>query len=106
NPELTTGGSSAGAGAAAAAGYGPIHIGSDIGGSIRLPCTWLGLAGLKPSFGRVPLDPPYLGRCAGPLARRMSDVKAGMDIISAPDDADYSRPPRFAVDAPRHHPEC
>src|SRR5699024_11270360 len=73
NPDLTTGGSSAGAGAAAAAGYGPIHIGSDIGGSIRLPCTWLGLAGLKPSFGRVPLDAPYLGRCAGPLARRMSD---------------------------------
>ena len=106
NPELTTGGSSAGAGAAAAAGYGPIHIGSDIGGSIRLPCTWLGLAGLKPSFGRVPLDAPYLGRCAGPLARRMSDVKAVMDIISAPDDRDYSRLPRFAVDDPRHHPEC
>src|SRR5699024_11598688 len=64
------------------------------------------LAGLKPSFGRVPLDAPYLGRCAGPLARRMSDVKAVMDIISAPDDRDYSRLPRFAVDDPRHHPEC
>ena len=98
DPSLTTGGSSAGAGAAAAAGYGPIHIGSDIGGSIRLPCTWLGLAGLKPSFGRVPLDAPYLGRCAGPLARTMADVKAGMDIISAPDDRDYSRLPRFAAD--------
>jgi aspartyl-tRNA(Asn)/glutamyl-tRNA(Gln) amidotransferase subunit A len=95
---LTTGGSSAGAGASAAAGYGPIHIGSDIGGSIRLPCTWMGLAGLKPSFGRVPLDAPYLGRCAGPLARRMSDVRAAMDIISAPDDRDYSRLPRFASD--------
>src|SRR5699024_4335579 len=67
DPELTTGGSSAGAGAAAAAGYGPLHVGSDIGGSIRLPGTWLGLAALKPSFGRVPLDKPYLGRCAGPL---------------------------------------
>jgi aspartyl-tRNA(Asn)/glutamyl-tRNA(Gln) amidotransferase subunit A len=98
DPTLTTGGSSAGAGAAAAAGYGPIHIGSDIGGSIRLPCTWLGLAGLKPSFGRVPLDAPYLGRCAGPLARTMSDVKAAMEIISAPDDRDYSRLPRFATD--------
>jgi aspartyl-tRNA(Asn)/glutamyl-tRNA(Gln) amidotransferase subunit A len=98
DPSLTTGGSSAGAGAAAAAGYGPIHIGSDIGGSIRLPCTWLGLAGLKPSFGRVPLDAPYLGRCAGPLARTMADVKAAMDIISAPDDRDYSRLPRFAAD--------
>ncbi len=98
DPSLTTGGSSAGAGAAAAAGYGPIHIGSDIGGSIRLPCTWLGLAGLKPSFGRVPLDAPYLGRCAGPLARTMADVKAAMDVISAPDDRDYSRLPRFAAD--------
>ena len=98
DPRLTTGGSSAGAGAAAAAGYGPIHIGSDIGGSIRLPCTWLGLAGLKPSFGRVPLDAPYLGRCAGPLARTMADVKAAMDIISAPDDRDYSRLPRLAAD--------
>ncbi|WP_413335917.1 amidase [Brevibacterium sp. GP-SGM9] len=98
DPSLTTGGSSAGAGAAAAAGYGPIHIGSDIGGSIRLPCTWLGLAGLKPSFGRVPLDAPYMGRCAGPLARTMADVKAAMDIISAPDDRDFSRLPRFATD--------
>ncbi|WP_193072687.1 amidase [Brevibacterium sp. FME37] len=93
DPNLTTGGSSAGAGAAAAAGYGPIHIGSDIGGSIRLPCTWMGLAGLKPSFGRVPLDAPYMGRCAGPLARTMADVKAAMDIISAPDDRDYSSLP-------------
>ncbi|MFE2656209.1 MULTISPECIES: amidase [unclassified Brevibacterium] len=99
DPGLTTGGSSAGAGAAAAAGYGPIHIGSDIGGSIRLPCTWLGLAGLKPSFGRVPLDVPYLGRCAGPLARSMADVAAVMPVISAPDDRDYSRLPRFAADA-------
>ncbi|WP_309132811.1 amidase [Brevibacterium sp.] len=98
NPALTTGGSSAGAGAAAAAGYGPIHIGSDIGGSIRLPCTWLGLAGLKPSFGRVPLDAPYLGRCAGPLARTMADVRFAMDVISAPDDRDYTRLPRIARD--------
>lgn len=94
DPSLTTGGSSAGGGAAAAAGYGPIHIGSDIGGSIRLPCTWLGLAGLKPSFGRVPLDAPYMGRCAGPLARTMDDVKVAMGIISAPDDRDYSRLPQ------------
>lgn len=100
DPNLTTGGSSAGAGAAAAAGYGPIHIGSDIGGSIRLPCTWLGLAGLKPSFGRVPLDAPYMGRCAGPLARTMADVKAAMDIISAPDDRDYSSLPPSDGESP------
>ncbi|GAA1866207.1 amidase [Brevibacterium marinum] len=100
DPSLTTGGSSAGAGAGAAAGYGPIHIGSDIGGSIRLPCTWLGLAGLKPSFGRVPLDAPYMGRCAGPMARTMADVNAAMDIICAPDDRDYSRLPRITGDEP------
>ncbi|MFF8893961.1 amidase [Brevibacterium casei] len=98
DPSLTTGGSSAGAGAAAAAGYGPIHIGSDIGGSIRLPCTWLGLAGLKPSFGRVPLDAPYMGRCAGPMARTMADVAAAMTVISAPDDRDWTRLPAGAAD--------
>ncbi len=49
------GGSSAGAGAAAAAGYGPLHIGTDIGGSIRLPAGWCGVFGLKPSNGRVPI---------------------------------------------------
>lgn len=101
DPTLTTGGSSAGAGAAAAAGYGPIHIGSDIGGSIRLPCTWLGLAGLKPSFGRVPLDAPYMGRCAGPLARTMADVALAMSVISAPDDRDWTRLPALAVDDSR-----
>ena len=63
----TPGGSSAGAGAAAAAGYGPLHLGTDIGGSIRLPAGWCGVVGLKPSLGRVPIDPPYMGRAAGPL---------------------------------------
>src|SRR5260221_12457280 len=60
------GGSSSGAGAAGAAGYGPLHLGTDIGGSVRLPACWCGLVGLKPSLGRVPVDPPYVGRVAGP----------------------------------------
>lgn len=98
NPELTTGGSSAGAGAAAAAGYGPVHIGSDIGGSIRLPGTWLGLATLKPSFGRVPLDEPYMGRCAGPLARRVGDLRWVMSVIGRPDVRDYSQLPPYNGD--------
>jgi Asp-tRNA(Asn)/Glu-tRNA(Gln) amidotransferase A subunit family amidase len=55
------GGSSAGAGAAAAAGYGPFHLGTDIGGSVRLPAGWCGVFGLKPSLGRIPIDPPYYG---------------------------------------------
>ncbi len=60
------GGSSAGGGAAAAAGYGPLHIGTDIGGSLRLPASWCGIFSLKPSLGRIPIDPPYTGRAAGP----------------------------------------
>ena len=51
------GGSSAGAGAAAAAGYGPLHVGTDIGGSLRLPASWCGIFTLKPSLGRIPIDP-------------------------------------------------
>ena len=58
------GGSSAGGGAAAAAGYGPLHIGTDIGGSLRLPASWCGIYSLKPSLGRIPIDPPYTGRAA------------------------------------------
>ncbi|MGH6765689.1 MAG: amidase family protein, partial [Bradyrhizobium sp.] len=54
------GGSSSGAGAAGAAGYGPLHLGTDIGGSVRLPACWCGLVALKPSLGRVPIDPPYV----------------------------------------------
>ncbi len=58
NPQWTTGGSSSGAGAAAAAGYGPLHVGTDIGGSIRLPGTWLGLVTLKPSAVGSRSTPP------------------------------------------------
>ncbi|NNG21349.1 amidase [Naumannella sp. ID2617S] len=87
---LTTGGSSAGAGAAAAGGYGPWHVGTDIGGSIRLPATWQGLASLKPSEGLIPLDVPYLGRAAGPMCRRVEDVAAMMSVLGVPDARDYS----------------
>ena len=76
------GGSSAGAGAAAAAGYGPIHIGTDIGGSIRLPASWCGVFGLKPSFGRVPIDPTYFGRVAGPMTRTVRDAALAMRELS------------------------
>jgi aspartyl-tRNA(Asn)/glutamyl-tRNA(Gln) amidotransferase subunit A len=82
------GGSSAGAGAAGAAGYGPLHVGTDIGGSIRLPAGWCGLVGLKPSFGRVPIDPTYVGRVAGPMTRTVDDAALMMCVLSRPDHRD------------------
>ncbi|MBS0467485.1 MAG: amidase [Proteobacteria bacterium] len=82
------GGSSAGAAAAAAAGYGPLHIGTDIGGSIRLPASWCGIFGLKPSLGRVPIDPPYAGRAAGPMTRTVGDAALMMQVLSRPDARD------------------
>ena len=82
------GGSSAGAGAAAAAGYGPLHIGTDIGGSLRLPASWCGIFSLKPSLGRIPIDPPYTGRAAGPMARTVADAALMMQVLSQPDARD------------------
>src|SRR3982075_3197980 len=76
------GGSSAGAGAAAAAGYGPLHLGTDIGGSVRLPACWCGLFTLKPSLGRVPVDPPYFGRVVGPMTRSVADSALLMAELS------------------------
>ena len=92
---LTPGGSSAGAGAGAAAGYGPLHVGTDIGGSIRLPAAWCGIVGLKPSLGRVPIDPPYMGRAAGPMTRNVQDAALLMQVLSQPDARDgMSLPPQ------------
>ena len=89
------GGSSAGAGAAAAAGYGPLHVGTDIGGSVRLPAGWCGLVGLKPSAGRIPIKPPYAGRAAGPMTRTVADCAALMAVLSRPDWRDAtSLPPQ------------
>ena len=84
----TPGGSSAGAGAAAAAGYGPLHIGTDIGGSLRLPAGWCGIFSLKPSLGRIPIDPPYTGRAAGPMTRTVADAALMMQVLSLPDARD------------------
>ena len=84
------GGSSAGAAAAAAALYGPLHVGTDIGGSVRLPAGWCGIFGLKPSAGRVPIDPPYIGRVAGPMTRDAADAALMMATLSLPDVRDYS----------------
>ncbi len=85
NVGKTPGGSSAGAGAAAAAGYGPLHLGTDIGGSLRLPAGWCGIFSLKPSLGRIPIDPPATGRAAGPMTRGVADSALMMQVLSLPD---------------------
>jgi aspartyl-tRNA(Asn)/glutamyl-tRNA(Gln) amidotransferase subunit A len=84
------GGSSSGAGAAAAALYGPLHIGTDIGGSVRLPAGFCGIFALKPSAGRIPIDPPYIGRVAGPMTRTASDAALMMATLTLPDARDYA----------------
>jgi len=92
------GGSSAGAAAAAAARYGPLHIGTDIGGSIRLPAGWCGIVGLKPSLGRIPIQPPYAGRVAGPMTRTVDDAAALMAVLSRPDWRDATSLPPQPID--------
>jgi aspartyl-tRNA(Asn)/glutamyl-tRNA(Gln) amidotransferase subunit A len=77
NPDYTTGGSSSGAGAAGAAGFGPLHVGTDAGGSVRIPAAWCGLVGLKPTYGRIPQWPASAFAsvsCAGPMTRTVRDA--------------------------------
>jgi aspartyl-tRNA(Asn)/glutamyl-tRNA(Gln) amidotransferase subunit A len=92
------GGSSAGAAAAAAAGYGPLHVGTDIGGSVRLPAGWCGIFALKPSLGRIPIDPPYMGRVAGPMTRDVEDSALLMSVLSQPDSRDFMNLPPQELD--------
>jgi len=92
----TTGGSSGGAAAAVASGMGQLAIGTDGGGSIRIPAGFSGVFGIKPSFGRVPAWPlsPF-GSVAhiGPLARRVEDGAMMLDVISRPDARDWTSLP-------------
>lgn len=89
NTARNTSGSSSGAGAAAAAGYAPLHLGTDIGGSVRLPATHCGIFALKPSLGRVPVYPPYIGRVTGPMTRTVAASAALMNLLSKPDARDF-----------------
>ena len=89
--ERTPGGSSGGASAQVAAGLGPIAIGTDGGGSIRIPAAFSGCYGLKPSFGRVPIYPPSPAESlshAGPITYTVRDAALTMDVIAGPDDRD------------------
>jgi aspartyl-tRNA(Asn)/glutamyl-tRNA(Gln) amidotransferase subunit A len=100
NSDLTPGGSSAGSGAAVASGMGPFAIGSDGGGSIRIPSCFSGLYGMKASMGRVPLypgvkDERYPGVSSwealehiGPMSRTVADSALMLSVIAGPDDRD------------------
>jgi aspartyl-tRNA(Asn)/glutamyl-tRNA(Gln) amidotransferase subunit A len=97
-------GSSSGAAAAAAAGYAPLHLGTDIGGSVRLPATHCGIFGLKPSLGRVPVYPPYMGRVVGPMTRTVEDAALLMNVIARPDARDFMSLPYQESDFSVHRP--
>jgi aspartyl-tRNA(Asn)/glutamyl-tRNA(Gln) amidotransferase subunit A len=96
--DRNTSGSSSGAGAAAAAGYAPLHLGTDIGGSVRLPATHCGIFALKPSLGRVPTYPPYIGRVAGPMTRSVAASAALMNLLAKPDARDFMSLPFEGTD--------
>jgi aspartyl-tRNA(Asn)/glutamyl-tRNA(Gln) amidotransferase subunit A len=98
NTSRNTSGSSSGAGAAAAAGYAPLHLGTDIGGSVRLPATHCGIFALKPSLGRVPVYPPYIGRVTGPMTRDVASSAALMNLLARPDARDFMSLPYQQAD--------
>ncbi len=98
---LTPGGSSGGAGAALAAGLGPIAIGTDGGGSIRIPSSFSGVFGIKPSFGRIPVSPPsgaWSLSHIGPMARTVEDAALALQVAAGPDLHDQYSLPHSGVD--------
>ena len=111
NVERTPGGSSGGAAAALAAGFTPLELGSDIGGSIRAPASTCGVTGHKPSFGIVPAlgqipgPPGTLTQAdiavAGPMARDIEDLELGLDVLAGPDDW-HNVAYRLELPPPRH----
>ena len=101
---VTAGGSSGGSGSAVASGMAPIAIGTDLGGSIRIPCSINGLAGIRPSPGRIPYYPTDYGwdtlvqHVQGPMTRDNGDVGLAMSVLTGPDDRDPSSLPQDNMD--------
>ena len=101
----TCGGSSGGEGAAIVAGLSPMGVGSDLGGSNRLPAHYCGIVGFKPTHGRIPLTghwPELLVRYmhAGPLARSVRDVALALSVLTGPDGVDPYAVPVPAAQLP------
>jgi aspartyl-tRNA(Asn)/glutamyl-tRNA(Gln) amidotransferase subunit A len=97
NRAHTPGGSSAGAVVATAAGLGAIALGTDGGGSIRVPSAHTGVIGIKPTFGLVPTSPPaFVGvpPHVGPIARSVADLTLALRVLSQPDPRDPAQPTR------------
>jgi Asp-tRNA(Asn)/Glu-tRNA(Gln) amidotransferase A subunit family amidase len=92
DPDRTPGGSSGGSGAAVASGCVSLAEGTDMGGSVRIPAAWSGLVGLKPSYGRIPLDflPTQFDTIHhfGPLARTVEDARLFLSVAQGPDSRD------------------
>ncbi len=101
DPGRTSGGSSGGAGVAAATGLGPIAIATDGGGSIRIPAAWNGVVGFKPSYKRVPTAATEgFGRLShvGPIARRVADIGLAMTVMTQSDGGDWQAAPADGTD--------
>jgi aspartyl-tRNA(Asn)/glutamyl-tRNA(Gln) amidotransferase subunit A len=101
NLDRTPGGSSGGASAAAAAGLGPLHVGTDGGGSIRIPASCAGIFGFKASYGRVPIYPAsgaWSLSHVGPMTRTVADAALMLNACAGPDERDQSSLPAERVD--------
>jgi Asp-tRNA(Asn)/Glu-tRNA(Gln) amidotransferase A subunit family amidase len=97
----TPGGSSGGASAAAAAGLGPLHVGTDGGGSIRIPASCAGIFGFKASYGRIPTYPPsgaWSLSHVGPMTRTVADAALMLSVCAGPDERDQYSLPAERVD--------
>ena len=106
NLERTPGGSSGGAGSAVASGCIPVAEGTDMGGSVRIPASFCGLVGLKPSLGRIPLDllPSVFDNIShfGPITRTIDDARLFLSVTQGPDDRDIqSIPGPLDLDGPQ-----
>jgi aspartyl-tRNA(Asn)/glutamyl-tRNA(Gln) amidotransferase subunit A len=105
NTDLTPGGSSCGAGVAAAASMAPLNLGSDGGGSIRIPASYCGVFGIKPGFGRVPSAPASAAGSLpanGPLTRSVADAALMLEVIAGDDYRDWTNIPDQDFHPMRH----